>query len=307
MKKLKLVLIFILIPFAIQAQIILKERRVYYLDCSYSMVTNKIWNVVCDNLKKAIDNVNDETTELVVVPFALGHDGGLEVYSEFATSSGKEKLKNQISSINPDRSSMTYHYVPLQDFYNNRCDSEKVTYMFLMTDGQDEYDNKSKFQDMMKKWEEKYGDKNIYGFYVMLHECAQNQVIENICNCQNHLWKVETADINVNLIRLQTNAVFNARNDNYFELPIYGNADGIVLNAAFDGTSPYRVDKTEIKKQKLRVHVKFDGDVYSLPESEIYPLKISKTKVGKYDLLVTDEIRVTCESKKERSLKISVK
>ena len=49
---------------------VLKERRVYYLDCSHSMVSNKIWGVVCNNLKSAIDNINDETTEIIVIPFA---------------------------------------------------------------------------------------------------------------------------------------------------------------------------------------------------------------------------------------------
>lgn len=56
---------------AIHSQI-LKERRVYYLDCSYSMKQpNGIWDEVKENLKNAIEKVTDETTELVVVPFAF--------------------------------------------------------------------------------------------------------------------------------------------------------------------------------------------------------------------------------------------
>ena len=73
-----------------------KERRVYYLDCSYSMVRpNKIWNAVCDNLIKAIENIEDETTEIYVIPFAV--DGlfrnTLDAYIEQATPSGKESEK----------------------------------------------------------------------------------------------------------------------------------------------------------------------------------------------------------------------
>lgn len=71
---------------------VLKERRVYYLDCSYSMVEpNKIWNKVCDNLINAIENVEDETTELVVVPFAFDnqHHNALNAYRELATPQGK--------------------------------------------------------------------------------------------------------------------------------------------------------------------------------------------------------------------------
>lgn len=285
---------------------ILKERRVYYLDCSYSMVTNKIWDKVCGNLIKAIDNVNDETTELVVIPFALDHDGGTRTFNAMATGSGKESLMNQIKSITPSKSSMTYHYVPLQDFYANRANPSKVTYMFLMTDGQDEYRDRNKFSSMLKQWQGKFGDKNVYGFYVMLHSDAQNANIAGICNTQKHLWKVETADINVNLTRLQNTAVFNARNDKYFDLPIYGNAN-VNLKVSFDNSSPYRVNKTSIENGKLRVYVTFNGSVHSLPVSKVFPLHVNMTGGGQYDFLVTDIVSVKCESKPERSLKITVR
>ena len=305
MKMKNILLLLLLFPLCSYAQI-LKEKRVYYLDCSYSMVANKIWDDVCDNLKKAIDNVNDETTELVVVPFALGHDGGTNTFSAMATNKGKESLKKQISSIVPNRSSNTYHYVPLQDFYSNRVNPAKVTYMFLMTDGQDEYRDKGKFPSMLKQWQEIYGDKNVYGFYVMLHNSALNNNIDKICENQKHLWKVETADINVNLTRLQNTAVFNARNDKYFDLPIYGN-EKVSLSAKFDSSSPYYVEKTAIENGKFRVYVKFKGDIYSLPASKDFSLFVDIKNAGKFDFLVTDIVKVKCESKPERSLKISIK
>lgn len=304
MKKI-LLTILLVFPLSIYAQI-LKEKRVYYLDCSFSMVTNKIWDKVCDNLKNAIDNVNDETTELVVITFALGHDGGIKIFNAMATESGKQSLKNQISSVVPSKSSMTYHYVPLQDFYANRVNPSKVTYMFLMTDGQDEYNDKNRFSSMLKQWQIKYGGKNVYGFYVMLHKSALNANIDNICDSQKHLWKVETADININLIRLQNNAVFNARNDKYFDIPIYGKSS-VSLNAKFGKSSLYYVDRTSIENGKFRVFVKFKGDVHTLPVSKVFPLYVEMKGGGKYDFLVTDVINVKCESKPERSLRINVK
>ncbi|MCM1138716.1 MAG: hypothetical protein NC453_09120 [Muribaculum sp.] len=257
-------------------------------------------------MKNAIDNVNDETTELVVIPFALNHDGGITTFKATASESGKQKLKDQISSISPSKNSMTYHFVPLQDFYINQVDSSKVTYMFLMTDGQDEYGDKHKFPEMLQKWGENYGDKNVYGFYVMLHKSAQNKDIENICNTQKHLWKVETADINVNLTRLHNNAIFNARNDKYFDIPIYGKSD-VTLNAKFENSSPYYVSSTSIQNGRLRVNVKFKGDVHHLPVSKVYSLHVEMKDGGQYDFLVNDVISVKCESKPERSLKINVK
>lgn len=121
------------------------------------------------------------------------------------------------------------------------------------------------------------------------------------------MWKVETADINVNLVRVQNNAVFNVRNEKYFELPIYGNIGNMKLLAKFDKTAPYKVDKARIENGKFRVYVKSKIDEHMLPASEIYPLAVSMTGGGDYDFLVTDVINVKCERKPERSLKISVK
>ena len=58
-----------------------KERRVYYLDCSYSMISNGLWKDVRDNLFKAIDNIEDalevienEEIEEVVLPVEESED-----------------------------------------------------------------------------------------------------------------------------------------------------------------------------------------------------------------------------------------
>ena len=79
------------------------------------------------------------------------------------------------------------------------------------------------------------------------------------------------------------------------------------MNAKFDSSSPYYVDKTAIDNGKFRVYVKHKGDVHSLPVSRDFPLYVELKGAGKYDFLVTDVVKVKCESKPERSLKISVK
>ena len=216
-------------------------------------------------------------------------------------------MKYKITSIVPNKTSMTYHNVPLQDFYRNRVDPARVTYMFLMTDGQDEWKDKSVFPKLLQQWQSKFGDKNVYGFYVMLHKSAQNSNIERICKDQNHLWKVETADINVNLIRLQNEAIFNVRNDKYFDLPIYGKVNGSLKVKFEDSTSPYYVDKTSIVNGKFRVYVKFRGNEHALPESKEYAMAVNMIGGGKFDFLVTDIVIVKCERKPERSLKITVR
>ena len=287
---------------------VLKERRVYYLDCSYSMVTNGIWDKVRDNLKNAIDNVNDETTELIVVPFAFDnqHHSQLQALSVAATPHGKKVLKDKIDALMSSKSTMTYHSDPLTDFYMHRVNPERVTYLFFMTDGQNE-ETPDKFLPLLNGWQGRYQGRNVYGFYVMLDEAAKNMDVERVIDKQENLWKVETADVDINLIRLHPQAIFNARNDEYFELPIYGRYQGKKFKASFPGESRYRVIDTAIKNDKLRVYVAYDGDVHDLPPSEVNRLLISMSGGGEYDFLVTENIRVKCESKPERSLKISVR
>ena len=309
MKRLIFILIAICnISFVASSQI-LKERRVYYLDCSYSMVTQKIWNKVCDNLKTAIDNVEDETTELIVIPFAIdeNHHNSLTAYKALATAQGKTDLKNKISNITPSKSSMTYHSDALNDFYNKRVDPNKVNYMFFMTDGQNE-ERPDPMPEMLKKWGQHYNEKNVYGFYVMLHGMATNPKIENIISNQPQIWSVKTADVNINLIRLQNTAIFNARNDRYFDLPIYGNTNGKNFTASIIGNSSYRVEKVEKKSDRLRIYLSFvASDVHQLPPLVNTPIKITMSGGGEFDYLVTEIINVKCESKPERSLKITIR
>lgn len=50
------------------AQNIIRERRVYYLDATYSMINpSKLWDPVRNDLAKAINAIEDETTEIYVI------------------------------------------------------------------------------------------------------------------------------------------------------------------------------------------------------------------------------------------------
>ena len=159
----------------------------------------------------------------------------------------------------------------------------------------------------MKVLKKEFGDKNVFGFYVMLCDFAQDSQINDIIERQDHLWKVESADVNINLIRLQSNAIFNARNDKYIDLPIYGNTQRINFKATFPASSTYRVSKVSKERDHLRVYISCNIDVHKLPASSIEHLRISSTGCEKYDFLVTEKITVKCESKPERSLKLSVR
>lgn len=271
---------------------------------------NKIWDKVRENLKKAIDNVNDENTELFVIPFAFDnqyHPNGLTAYIENATPTGKATLKNVIDNLPMSRNTMTYHSDPLKDFYyNNRVNTNRITYLFFMTDGQNE-ENPDLFTPLLKQWEKRYGNKHVYGFYVMLSDLAKDDNIEKIIKEQEHLWGVETADVNINLIRLDDKAIYNVRNDQYIELNIWGIHKGLEFCCTFPSDSPYKVEKCNVGNGKLRIYVSHKEDIHSLPIASTYTMMLEINNKGNYDFLVTKEVMVKCENKPERSLKVSVR
>ena len=286
-----------------------KERRVYYLDCSYSMKTNGLWNKVKDNLKSAIDGVADETTEILVIPFAFDkqHHPHLDAYEEKASENGKKRLKAKIDALPMNKGTMTFHSDPIKDFNSSRVKPGTTTYLFLMTDGKNE-EKPDLFTPILQRWGSMYGSLNVYGFYVMLGNEARNARIEKIISQQPHFWSVPTADVNINLIRFDNKAIFNARTDKYFDVAYYGDIRGKNVRAEFPHDAPYKVARTEVMEgNRLRVHTQVTSNVHDLPTQKNYPVGIHVSNRGQFDFLVTETIDVSCESIPECSLKITIR
>ena len=285
----------------------LQERRVYYLDCSYSMVKpNKIWDKVCENLINAIDNVEDETTELFVIPFAFdGNDHDvLDAYQEFATQEGKNQLKAKIKAIKPSTTSMTYHKNPINDFYNNhRVTGNRITYMFLMTDGKDEWHDKTIFPNKLRQWQSLYGSQNVYGFYVMLEKSARNPQVSDIINTTDHLWEVETADVNINLIRFEDGCKFNVRTDEYVDIPVFGKIEHLTFDVSCEDNC-YKIKQIEKESDFIRLYINHPNcEVSSLPRDEQIIINIKAKDTQKFDFLVTERIHVLCHNKKVKGIR----
>ena len=282
------------------AQNIIGERRVYYLDATYSMIKpSKLWNPVRNDLAKAINAIEDETTEIYVIAFGGNGGSELKTWHDYATVSGKDKIISGFQGFMPETNTMTYLDRPLNDFYSNRVSAGQVTYCFLMTDGRDENQNTSVFPNALKQWGSKYGDSSVYGFYVMLNKEAKDKNIESIIDNQAHLWKVETANININLIRLDNHSVFNVRNDNSIEIPISGKSNGLNFNASLPDSSGLKVTNCRVQDEKLIVNIDVVGDISTMPESSIHNLSVSVSNAGQFDFLVTDKIPIKCNNKKE--------
>lgn len=129
------------------------ERRVYYLDATYSMISpSKLWDPVRKDLAKAINAIDDDNTEIYVIAFGGNKGYGLQEWHSYATEEGKKQIIAGFMGYTPKKDTMTYLDVPLNDFYRSKVVDNKVTYCFLMTDGKDENEDTTKFPNFLRQW-----------------------------------------------------------------------------------------------------------------------------------------------------------
>lgn len=306
-----LLLIALSIQITLNAQNITGERRVYYLDATYSMVKpNKLWEPCKKNLIKAIENIEDNNTELVVVVFADDKNPNKKVWKEWeekATSAGKDKLIHNIEQLSlPVKSSMTNLYDPWMDFYS-QTKSDKVNYMFLMTDG--EHEQGGNFIQAIDKWSQNTSHLT-YGFFVELTNLTGPLVEdarEHIA-VQPRLWRVSSADVNINLIRLESAVTFNIRNDKYIDIPIYfsGKDKGAIRNLKIrPNNADFKITKTDFSEDAIRVYIDSNVDIYNYPTNSTISLTVELKGADDKTILLTNKVNVKCVNKKERTLFLS--
>lgn len=290
------------------------ERRVYYLDCSYSMKSTKtgankiLWDEVTEDLKSAINNISDQRTEIVLIPFAVDGNNSykkLSCYSFKADTVGKGAIKRVIDSIEPKKTSKTYHELTLEDFYeNHRWGNESVlTYMFILTDGKDEMP-KSRFPSQLSQWESRCHD-NVYGFYVKLDSSASYPAAESEISNVKHFFTLTTSNVNINLIKFSEMTCFNAKTDEYCIIDLEtGNVDSECLSISLGKNNYYKIEGSPIVEgDKIKVRIK-PIDKSGLPTTTQNEIYIKYTSGDKLDICLTKKVIVKCEYKPERNLKV---
>ena len=100
--------------------------------------------------------------------------------------------------------------------------------------------------------------------------------------------------------------IFNAKNEKYLDVPVFGDLKDMKLDAQFVSDSHYMVNKVEQKNGFIRIWIDPIKGA-NIPVSFNTKLKTELKCGGKFDFLVTDNISVRCDYKPERSLKITVR
>ncbi len=301
-KQLLLVLMLI-----ISVSVMASERRVYYLDVTASMTgyngSDSIWGEVTSNLKKAINAIPDEDTEVIIKSFTDSNHSVDKIVSAKATKAGKKKICNEIDKLNPAQNTNCHTdiFVPFEDFYKHEISLTKVDYFFLMTDGKQSASGINQLTSAINKWNDKTdkGKKHIYGFYVMLTEGATLSIdMASRIKQQPHLWIVQTANVNINLVRpTKDELICNIRNkgERFVDIPMSGNIKNIGLSAR--GSNEYmQVDQTEINGQNLRVYLSLKKKHLSqIPKLSTIDLTLTMPEAD-FTYLLSNQITVHCDN-----------
>lgn len=283
-----------------------KEVRVYYLDITDSMAP--IWEEVTDNLKRAINNVSDETTTLEVVAWTDSKHT-LQRSTAKANDKGKKKLCSFIDNIKREKKCYTEIYVPFNDFYSRYTNSTRETYFYLMTDGANYSKTRSKLDSAINSWKSKTSS-SCYGFYVMLSEDAAAKDIENeVANQNAQLWTVKTADVNINHVKLLRSPIYTVRSSEYFDVPIDGDFGGasfkFLSTDSYYKVSDYNIVKTNSGDKAIRIYV--DKISNNLPVNHTWQISVNASNLPNFTFLLNKSLSVKCVNEPFSTLKFTFK
>lgn len=208
-------------------------RQTYLWDVTLSMQGKApgapdIWEPVKEALISDIQQISDDRTEIVVIPF---QHKALEEWREPATAAGKAKLiakikgyKIPLHKFGDRMTTMTCLYEPLQYVVDKVLSADKVDILKLMTDGiPDEHEKE--YKQLLARWCEIAKAKDAYGFYIMLTDQAKEgqMVLKEINPCRFDAIDVAQLNgTNVSILMLtpQQNIAFNVREDYGKEITI---------------------------------------------------------------------------------------
>ena len=201
-------------------------RQTYLWDVTLSMQGKvsgapNIWEQVKEAIITDIQQISDDRTEIVVIPF---QHKALEQWREPATAAGKAKLVAKIKGykiplhpFNGRMTTMTCLYEPLQYVVDKVLTPDKVDVQKLMTDGIPD-EHQAEYEALLARWCQIAKEKDAYGFYIMLtsQAVAGRTVLEKINPCRFDAIDVaELGGTNVSLqvLTAQPIVAFNVRED----------------------------------------------------------------------------------------------
>jgi hypothetical protein len=305
--KILLSVIFCILCFSFSNAQIKQEKRIYLWDVTKSLENNGIWKEVKKNLENAINQIDESTSEIVIIPFV---EDIVDVWHCTSTDEGKKALISKMDKVEPGGSS-TNICAAIHKAYE-LIDPDKVNYIFLMTDGQhNTSDEKNLFNDIYL-WESKTLGINVYGFYVMLYKEAYNAKLEDAIKNQNNFWIVKSADININLYKLPTNLVYNIRNDKNIPIKIDGNIKRaghmqIRLNLEENNFFAIKLLKSDLSEGMISFSLIPKINISEIPDPANITMNVITENAPEFTYLLPSQIKLLVKNEKEHALRVTIK
>lgn len=188
MKRILSALLVLLSSVVLFAQGAFKDvRQTYLWDVTLSMKgyngAPNIYKDVVDIMVKDIQSIDNERTEIVVIPFQ--NTEKCDVWRAYATPAGKKELIGKIRAYKNDNVTNTCISKPLEYVLRDVFSPDKIDIMKLMTDGVDNVDPK-RLEDVLSRWCELTRGLDAYGYYILLTNSAVDEKLRlqlrGICN-----------------------------------------------------------------------------------------------------------------------------
>lgn len=192
------------------SQNLLSEKRIYLLDVTGSMegkddagATN-IFAEVKEKLANAVQNIEAENGEVVVIPFtSKTHKPIRGTYNE------KDSIAGMIKNVRVMRGETNISAAWERGV--QELDSTKVNYLFLLTDGIHNYGTtKEHLLSQLREWKGQSENKYFFGFYVMLTPNAHDNDIAKVVDDTPQMWCIHSMDVMVSFVTLPFRMKANA-------------------------------------------------------------------------------------------------
>lgn len=252
------------------SQLFRSEKRIYLLDVTASMCgkgniqTENIFLKVKEGLLQAIEQIENETTEIVFIPYTN------KAFSKSVFSSkNKTDIVKYINDlkIRPGDTNI----VSAWEAGLSELNPTKVNYLFLLTDGLHNTGvSESVLYDNIRNWPNLVQGFYYFAFYVMLTPNAKEKQIESVIDSSKQIWKVESMNVNVSFIQSELNLVANVNANKSVVVPLFSNNpeifnDNIDFSIELEDNPYYELKEITMKNKSLSFIVKEKVDRINIP------------------------------------------
>lgn len=288
-----------------------KEQRVFLWDVSESLKSNGMWKPLQKALIDGINFIdNDDESRIVLVPFYTRPLED-EIIDVQANEEGKNKLINFINSREcmPDRLGSKTNIVGALKKFHQISKKGYLNYMFLYTDGKNEVGNLGL---ELQSWNSQNTNSNKFGFYVLVHDDADNSYVRNAEKNQDNFWVVPDAKQKIVICSLKDAYVKDVREHSK---PLVLDVQGKTKD--FDGDVVIQEEKNlyyvledikaEIHKGKISFKIIPRCNLSGCPEEYDLKINITKKDGSPYSFITPQLTTVKCINKRVKTLKIGIK